>query len=84
MKLTKSDLNFLASVDRGEVAEVRGYKPRSGGYTRFIGGRKTYERLRVCGLVVITDCARLGFPAVAKLTDAGRTALKEHEGDGRS
>lgn len=74
--MTKPSPSFLAKVARGEVRRVRGYTARKGGYERFLGGEKQWERHYLAGYVTRPDPPQLGLPGVVRLTDAGAIAIE--------
>ena len=78
MKLSKSEMTFLAKVGRREVYRSMGYTTRRGAYTKFYGGESTFDALRVKGLVTI-GVPRLGIRAFAELTEAGKLAIGDTE-----
>lgn len=77
MKLTRADRAFLLRVERGEIVKAVGYTKRRGGYTKFYGGEKTFNRLRQAALVTMIGTPMMGRPIVATLTEAGRALLSQ-------
>ena len=71
----KPNLAFLAKVRAGEVRRVSGYKKKTGGYTKFIGGEMTAQKHADAGYIVMPGYAGLGRPSRAALTDLGISAL---------
>jgi len=71
----RPSLAFLRKVEAGQVKRVRGYTRRKGGYDRFIGGEKQWQKHYRAGYVTHWPIALLGQPGVVQLTDKGRAAL---------
>jgi hypothetical protein len=78
----KPSLAFLRKVGRGEVKRVRGYTARRGGYDRFIGGEKQWEKHYRAGYVSRAPLALMGQPGVVALTELGRAAIAAYEAKG--
>lgn len=76
----RPSLAFLHKVERGEVKRVRGYTRRKGGYDRFIGGEKQWEKHHRAGYVTRAPFALLGQPGVVELTQKGRDAIATEAG----
>lgn len=76
-KLTKGQLNYLRKVEAGGVMAIRGYRKRTGGYDRFVGGETKAREMARLGLIRMPGVADLGRPSKATLTDLGRAALAQ-------
>jgi hypothetical protein len=71
----KPSIPFLKKVGAGGVKRVRGYTRRKGGYDRFVGGEKLWEKHYRAGFVTRPGIAQLGLPGVVELTSKGLDAI---------
>ena len=78
MSVFKPSLNFLLKVEAGKVYSTWNYSPNKGGYSKFFGGEKTYEKHREAGYVGWCPGGSMGRRGVLKLTEKGVAFLNEH------
>lgn len=72
----KPNLRWLQKVADGGVFSIQSYSARRGGYSRFVGGEKTYEKHRDAGFVGWCPGGGIGRRGVLQLTEKGIAALK--------
>ena len=75
----KPSIPFLKKCQDGKVGPTFTYSARSGGQYGFRGGEKTYEKHREAGYVNPASSATLGRRGEVTLTEAGFSAIKEHD-----
>jgi hypothetical protein len=72
----KPNLKWLQKVADGGVYRTWNYSSRRGGYSKFVGGEKTYNKHREAGYVGYCPSGSLGRCSVLQLTEKGASALK--------
>lgn len=72
---------FLHKVDAGVVRHARRYSARRGMHDKFYGGEKMIAKAISLGLVEFTHIPKIGHPAPARLTRAGRAILSGEKGN---